>query len=246
MPVHGTPLLDYWLSSIKQIGIHAAIINLHHLKREVSEFIARPAYSSWVKTFEEQQLLGTAGTIRHLASQYHAADKTLLVIHADNWSHCDLATLLAHHEQAAAAGMLMTMMTFDTDTPEQCGIVVTDSNGTLQAFFEKSANPPGKRANAAVYVLEPAVIDWIRANPDVTDFSTEVIPEFIGQIACWHHEGVHRDIGTPQALIAAQRDPRHPLNPDTRDSWQRDFEKHPIHQMIEDCAVSQVETNLPT
>lgn len=246
MPVHGRPLLDYWLTSIEQIGIPDTIVNLHHLRREVSEFIARPTYSSWVKTFKEQQLLGTAGTIRRVASEYNAADKTLLVIHADNWSNCDLGAFLDFHLGAVGHGILMTMMTFDTDTPTQCGIVETDSDGTLQAFYEKHTNPPGHRANAAVYVLEPAVIDWIHANPDITDFSTEVIPEFIGRIACWHHEGVHRDIGTPQALIAAQGDPRHPLTPDTADSWQRDFEKHPIHQMIEDYAAAAAEAHVPT
>lgn len=244
MPVHGRPLLEYWLTALNSTGISRTTVNLHHFKDQVQQFLLRPAFSHGIRLFFEDALLGTAGSIRAITK--NRAGGTTLVIHADNWSHCDLAALLVHHEQAASRGMLMTMMTFDTDTPEQCGIVETDSHGTLQAFYEKHANPPGHRANAAVYVLETAVIDWIHANPNVTDFSTGVIPEFIGRIACWHHEGVHRDIGTPQALIAAQRDPRHPLNLGTRDSWQQDFAKHPIHQMIEECAAAAVETNQST
>ena len=244
MPVHGRPLLEYWLTALSAAGISQTTVNLHHFKDEVHQFLNRPALSHRVSLFFEDALLGTAGSVRAITK--NRTSGTILVIHADNWSHSDLAALLAHHAQAASRGMLMTMMTFDTDTPEQCGIVVTDSDGTLQAFFEKSANPPGKRANAAVYVLEPAVIDWLQAHPEVTDFSTEVIPEFIGQIACWHHEGVHRDIGTPQALITAQSGPRHPLHSNTTDSWQRDFEKHPIHQMIEDYAAVAAEAHLRT
>ena len=244
MPVHGRPLLEYWLSALSAAGISETSVNLHHFQDRVLRFLNRAPFADRVNLFFEEALLGTAGSVR--AMTQNRARNATLVIHADNWSHCDLAALLAHHEQAAPHGLLMTMMTFDTDTPEQCGIVETDSEGTLQAFYEKHSHPPGHRANAAVYVLEPAVIDWIHANPEVTDFSTEVIPEFIGRIACWHHEGVHRDIGTPQALIAAQGDPRHPQNLDLRDSWQRDFEKHPIHQMIEDYAAVAAEAHVPT
>ena len=244
MPVHGRPLLEYWLSALSAAGISETSVNLHHFQDRVLRFLNRAPFADRVSLFFEEALLGTAGSVRAMTK--NRATGTTLVIHADNWSHCDLAALLAHHERAASHGMLMTMMTFDTGTPKQCGIVETDSDGTLQAFYEKHTHPPGHRANAAVYVLEPAVFDWIHANPDITDFSTEVIPEFIGRIACWHHEGVHRDIGTPPALIAAQGDPRHPLNPDITDSWQRDFEKHPIHQMIEDYAAVAAEAHVPT
>lgn len=232
------------MSALSRAGISETSMNLHHFQDQVLRFLNRAPLSDRVSLFFEEALLGTAGSVR--AMTQNRARNATLVIHADNWSHCELAALLAHHERAASRGMLMTMMTFDTDTPKQCGIVETDSEGALQAFYEKHANPPGHRANAAVYVLEPAMIDWMHANPDITDFSTEVIPEFIGRIACWHHEGVHRDIGTPQALLAAQGDPRHPLTPDTTDSWQRDFEKHPIHQMIEDYAAVVAEAHLRT
>ena len=236
MPVHGRPLLEYWLHAVKSAGVSTTIVNLHYHSGHVSQFLNRPVHSHGVTPFFERDLLGTAGSIRHI-TEAHTEGPTL-VIHADNWSHCDLRGLLRHHEQAAARGMLMTMMTFDTDMPSQCGIVETDSAATLQAFHEKKSDPLGSRANAAVYVLEPAIIDWLREQPEITDFSTEVIPEYIGQIACWHHEGIHRDIGTPQALVAAQGDPRHPLRQDTMDAWQLDFEKHAIHQMIQHCSVS--------
>lgn len=236
MPVHGRPLLEYWLRAADAAHISHVVVNLHHLKDEVSRFLSRPIFSHRVEAFVEDELLGTAGSVRIISEGLPSG--TVLVLHADNWTHCDLRSLLRYHRQAVARGMLMTMMTFDTDTPEQCGIVETDAIDTLQAFFEKQPNPPGSRANAGVYALEPAVIDWLQAHPEVIDFSTEVIPQFLGRIACWHHGGIHRDIGTPQALIAAQGDPRHPLIADIMDTWQQDFEKHAIHQMIEHYATS--------
>ena len=66
------------------------------------------------------------------------------------------------------------MMTFDTDTPKTCGIVETDSEGVVFAIHEKSENPPGIKANGAVYLLEPEIIKWIEKKPETVDFSTEV------------------------------------------------------------------------
>ena len=77
----------------------------------------------------------------------------------------------------------------------------------VRAFHEKVANPPGKLANAAVYIVEPSVIDWIGSlGKDVVDFSTEVLPQYIGKIFTWHNSMYHRDIGTPESLAAAQVD----------------------------------------
>ena len=99
----------------------------------------------------------------------------------------------------------MTMMTFDTDSPSSCGIVETDEEGVVVQFHEKVANPPGVRANAAVYIMEPDVLDFIATlDQRFADLSAEVIPRFLGRIATFHSSEYHRDIGTPEGLRLAQ------------------------------------------
>jgi mannose-1-phosphate guanylyltransferase len=99
------------------------------------------------------------------------------------------------------------MMTFDTDAPQSCGIVELDSYGVVQAFHEKVANPPGVRANAAVYIFEPSVIDYIYSlNREVCDISIDVLPNFLGKIQTFHNMDYHRDIGTLESLALAERD----------------------------------------
>ena len=246
MPVHGRPLLDYWLASIQQMGTLNTIVNLHYLKREVGEYVRRPCYAARVQTVEEHDLLGTAGSLRAIANQGCASGKTLLVIHADNWSDCDLKAFVDYHRSATGRGILMTMMTFDTDAPTQCGIVETDSNNTLIGFHEKQTEPPGNRANAAVYAIEPELIDWLNQNPAVNDISTQLIPAFMGRIACWHHPGIHRDIGTIPSLLAAQSDPPHPFTPQLSDDWQHRFNQHEIHRDLERLARHSVRIEQPT
>ena len=115
------------------------------------------------------------------------------------------------------------------------GIVETDRKGVVTNFFEKITNPPSNKANAAVYIIEPEVVSWIRDNKEVKDFSTEVIPEFLGKISTWHNNSIHRDIGTLDSLEMAQKDLKLSLPWKEIDEWQADFTKHQIHKMIGNC-----------
>lgn len=73
------------------------------------------------------------------------------------------------------------------------------------AFYEKVENPPGNLANAAVYILSPAVLEFLSGlGKEEIDFSTEVLPHFMGRINAFHNEVYHRDIGTLESLAAAR------------------------------------------
>jgi mannose-1-phosphate guanylyltransferase len=72
-------------------------------------------------------------------------------------------------------------------------------------MHEKVADPPGVRANGAVYIFEPSVLDLVAAlNRPVVDLSTEVLPRLLGRIATFHNDDYHRDIGTPESLALAE------------------------------------------
>ena len=119
-------------------------------------------------------------------------------------------------------------MTFDCKNPTSCGIVELDDQDIVIGFHEKVKNPPGKLANAAVYIVEPEVLSWIESNSKIDDFSTEVLPHFIGKIATWKNNYIHKDIGTIEMLQSAQQDSCDPPIWDYS-SWQDKFSKQPIH-----------------
>lgn len=233
MPISGIPLLEHWLCNLYRHGIPSALVNSHHHREMVASFLSRERFSRWVSNVTEGQLLGTAGTVRANADKF--IDKTAFVIHADNWCHCDFSAFLKFHQYQRPAGTVMTMMTFRTGTPELCGIVETDKNGVVASFYEKVDEPRGNLANGAVYLLEPEVVNWIAGRTDVTDLSTQVIPEFLGRIASWENTGIHRDIGTVESLIEAQHDsPPRACWPDI-DPWMHNFLRHPIHKCLSEA-----------
>ena len=201
--IHGEPLLGRWLRQLEAAGCEAVLINTHYLADQVLAFLGeRPAIAMAVETVYEPELLGTAGTL--LANRSFFEASTGLLIHADNAMAGDLQGLLAAHA-ARRADCLLTMLTFRTDQPRSCGIVATDAQGVVTAFHEKVADPPGNCANGALYAFNPEFVDLLaRMQPAPSDFSTEVIPPLMGRIQTWHTDQPYLDIGTPQALAAAQ------------------------------------------
>ena len=124
------------------------------------------------------------------------------------------------------------MMTFKADQPSECGIVELNNQKVVTSFHEKVSDPPSNIANAAIYLIEPEVLSWIFKEENISDFSTQVLPKFIGRIASWHNDLIHRDIGTLANLKKAQLDPRPTFNDSALDQWGRDFINNSIHKEL--------------
>jgi mannose-1-phosphate guanylyltransferase len=199
--VGGRPLLDTWLGDLSRVGFTHFLVNTHYLSEQVTSHLSDHPLGSSLRTVWEPELLGTAGTL--FANSTFVEECTTLVAHADNYCSCDwLAFIEAHRNRPSAA--MMTMMTFRTPTPQSCGIVELDENGLVADFHEKKANPPGDLANAAIYIIEPEVIRFMKSlNPPISDISTELIPRLLGKIFAWHNNGTLIDIGTPESLDRA-------------------------------------------
>lgn len=234
MPIDGVPLLRYWLEATKEMGVSKVLVNLHYLAPIVENFLRDSELAGFVHTVYEPELRGTAGTIR--ANSAYFSGSTILVAHADNYCQCSFDAFLRYHQSERPINCPITMMTFDTPNPSSCGIVQTDELGVVNAFYEKVPNPPGNRANGAVYLLEPEVLEWLNEHPEVNDFSTEVLPKFMGRIATWHNDQVHIDIGTPQSLLEAQGALSIRMSKKTtlKDcAWDELYSNHPIHEQLQ-------------
>ncbi len=227
MPIQGIPLLEYWIRMLFELGIEDILVNLHYRSDDVKEFLKRDIFKGKIKTSFEENLLGTAGTLR--ANFNTLKDKTILLIHADNLCVCDFKEFFYFHFLKRPKDTEITMMTFETDVPESCGIVETDTLGKVNQFHEKVKNPPSNLANAAIYLLEPTVLEFIEKNK-LSDFSLEVIPKFLIKIATWKNSKIMRDIGNPAQLKEAQK-VKLPIEA-VQDSWFQTFQQNPVHSLI--------------
>ena len=202
VPIRGQPLLDLWLESLSQAGIGPFLINSHYLAEKVSAYLDASPYAAQTRLVHEPQLLGTAGTL--LANRAFFADEDGLLLHADNYCLADFSAFVAAHRHRPQH-CLMTMMTFRTDAPSSCGIVELDTDGVVVGFHEKVASPPGNLANGAIYILSHALIEQLmRDFPHAADFSTEILPHFVGRIYTHETTEAFLDIGTPASYALAQ------------------------------------------
>ena len=231
MPIGDRPLLEYWLQTLYQADIQKVLVNLHHHAEKVRSFLKRAPFRNWVDVVDEKQLLGTAGTLH--ANHSFFKDVIVLLVHADNWCQCNFNDFLDFHQSRRPKSCLISMMTFESPKPNTCGVVETNAEGVVIKFHEKVPNPPGNLANGAVYLLEPEVLQWLEHNQGISDFSTEVIPRFLGRIAIWQNTGIHRDIGQRSILQLAQDDPRPEALWAVNDEWYASFKKLPIYDQLQ-------------
>lgn len=202
--INGKPLLQIWLDLLEDGGVNDILVNTHYLADKVKKFLDLSLQKEHITVVYEEKLLGTGGTL--LKNRSFFGNEPILLIHADNLSSFELAAFKHRHENRPV-GTEITMMTFRTDAPQSCGIVELDEKGIVVAFHEKVTNPPGNLANGAVYILEPAIMNFLAGlNKEEIDFSNEVMPHFIGKIYTFNNEVYHRDIGTLESYAAALKE----------------------------------------
>lgn len=206
VPIKGRPLLDYWMEILGlDDEITKIIINTHYLPETVRQYASNSAYLGKIELIHEEFLLGTAGTLQAVMPKI--ANDDVLVAHADNLTLFKLSDFV-YSFRYRPKGCIATMMTFNTDDPQSCGIVKLDEQGVVQAFYEKIKNPPGNLANGAVFIFSSEALSIIEGlkKSGAKEISIDVLPRLIGRINTFHNTIYHRDIGNPSSLSDAENE----------------------------------------
>ena len=237
-PIHGRPLLDYWLEFLVNGGSQSILINSHYLSPILMEYINASTWRDSVEVIFEPNLLGTAGTIEKNSSYF--SNDSFMVLHADNLTSFDLNSFIAHHKNRPAKAM-MTMALFKATKPSECGIVELSVDNTVKSFYEKISSPPGNLANAAMYIFEPDVIEIIRnCNKSIKDISIDIIPKLMAMDSIYTYDCIdyHRDIGTIESLSkAASEFPVGSWSIQNQKAWHKIVANYMPLQLIEDLSL---------
>ena len=202
--VGGIPMLERWLRKIEKLNCTQCIVNTHYMYNKVKDYVEKRTGSGMeVLLVHEVELLGTAGTL--MGNKNFFKDCIGIMAHVDNATDVELNELVSAYTQRPEE-CIMTMLTFETNQPENCGIVETNEKGIITRFNEKDKLEKGKCANGAVFVFGEDLIDWITNNgKDAKDFSKEIVPKLVGKINAWHTDEVYIDIGNIKNLNEARR-----------------------------------------
>jgi mannose-1-phosphate guanylyltransferase len=202
MPLAGRPFLSFMLDWLGRHGVDEAILSCGFKSDSVEAVLGSRHDGIRLHYVVEDEPLGTAGPVRLAADRGLVADR-LLVLNGDTLTDLDLTAELEQHERTGAVATLALVSVEDTSS---YGVVPTGEDGQVEAFLEKTDNPPTDRINAGAYVLDRSVVDRIPAGRAVS-FEREVFPALVGDgLYGYLAEGYWIDIGTRERYLEATYD----------------------------------------
>ncbi len=151
LPTAGVPFLEHLLSRIREAGIKHVVLGTSYRAETFTEhFGDGSAFGLEIEYVVEDVPLGTGGAIRNVYDRLRAPD--VMVFNGDILSGVDLAALLATHRDNAADVTLHLVKVAD---PRAFGSVPTDADGRVEAFLEKTENPPDRPDQRRLLRLSP-------------------------------------------------------------------------------------------
>ncbi len=207
IPLFGRPLLEHLLLLLRRSGVTEAAVTLHCMPEVIRAWFGDG--SDWgmrLTYLTEDTPLGTAGSVKACQS-FLEGEEDFLVLPADCVCDFDLASAIAAHREA---GAIATLLLHKAANPLEYGLVHTDEGGRVLRFVEK----PGwsqvftNRINTGIYLFRRDILDHIPAG-EASDFSLDLFPRLLEEdipLQTQTPYGYWRDVGTPEALLAAVRD----------------------------------------
>ena len=205
MPIANVPMMEHIVALLRTHGFDDIVVTVAFLANHIrnyfgdgSELGVRMVYAT------EETPLGTAGSVLNAREQL---DERFLVISGDVLTDIDLGAIARFHEER---GAMATIGLSAVENPLEFGIVITREDGTIERFLEKPTwgQVFSDTINTGIFVLEPAIFDYIEAGRSV-DFSSDVFPRLLedgkplyGAVV----EGYWEDVGTLEAYVRAHKD----------------------------------------
>jgi mannose-1-phosphate guanylyltransferase len=204
LEIRGQAILLRNLRWLAASGIEEVWINLHYRPEAIQERIGDGSrFSLRVNYSFEQQLLGTAGGVRRIASRWQ---DTFLVVYGDNLVQANLELMQQAHREGGAP---ITIGLFDRTRQPHTGIaggtVTVESDGQVVSFVEGVAAGTPALVNAGLYLIEPELVDFIPP-ASFYDFGRDLFPRLLqSAVPINSHiiDGYCLGIDTPEAYQQA-------------------------------------------
>ena len=208
VPLLNRPFLAYQLALLREHGVTDVILACSYRVDDVREALGDgERLGVRLRYVVETEPLGTGGGIRNAAD---LARGTVFVLNGDVLTDADLTAMRHLHE---SRGSRTTIFLMPVEDPRAYGLVEHEPDGRLLRFREKPTADEEittNTINAGIYLIDAALLTRIPAG-QVVSVEREFFPAVIADgIPCYGWAGststYWRDIGSPAAYHAAQRD----------------------------------------
>ena len=194
-PVGNKCFLEIILELMKKNGLTDFIFCVRHMAEKIVDYFGDGSrFGVKISYSTEVDPLGTGGAIGLLR---YVINETFCVLNGDTYQEADLEQCIAQHKASGAIG---TMTLVKVRASDRYGQVITDPGGYVTDFREKGIAVQESYINAGLYVLEPAVFDYIPQNKFVSlekDVFTAIL-EDDKKINTYKYVQNFFDIGIPE------------------------------------------------
>ena len=198
------PVMQYALELLRAHGIKQIAATLGYLPDAIIDYFGDgSAFDVSLHYYVEEMPLGTAGGVKR-AQDF--LDETFIVLSGDGITDLNIAAALDFHRRKAS---LATLVLRREVNPLEYGVVTTDSDGKIRAFYEKPArcDAVSDTVNTGIYIFEPQALSFI---PDdcAYDFGHDLFPALVqaGEpVYGYVTDDYWCDIGDVRAYLSAHR-----------------------------------------
>ncbi len=211
LEVAGVPFLEHQIARLAAAGVaHVVLATSYRAELFAPVLGDGSRWGLHLDYVQEDEPLGTGGALRNVTGALGGdPDGVVVVLNGDVLSGHDLQAQLDDFETGREGRRVdVSLHLVQVDDARAFGCVPTDDQGRVTGFVEKSPHPVTNQVNAGCYVFRRDVLDTIPTGRPVS-VERETFPGLVddGHLVVGYVESAYwRDVGTPQALVAASRD----------------------------------------
>lgn len=205
LPIVERPIVERVLEHLGAHGVDEAVLSLQYKPDSFTEAYPDGVIAGIrVRYVTEPEPLDTAGAVRYAAEEA-GIEETFCVVNGDVLTDFDLDALVDFHRAHGAEG---TIRLYPVPDPSRFGVVLTDTDGGVEAFIEKpQGEAPSNLINAGAYVFEPEFLERVPLGERVS-IERVTFPAMAaeGRLFAMAEPSYWLDVGTAEAFLQAHAD----------------------------------------
>jgi NDP-sugar pyrophosphorylase family protein len=247
IPIVNKPVIERQILLLKEAGVKEIVLAVSVMGDIVQNYFKDGAKLGInIEYTQEKFPRGTAGAIK-LAEEY-LKDDNFFMLNGDVIINFNLKEMLQEHQKNKCLGTIASKIVED---PSPYGVLIVDKNtNQLLKFLEKDEYKPhgGKiipmPINAGVYILEPEVLLYIKANKKIS-IEREVFPRLAEENKLYQYPitGIWSDVGKPYDLLTANilfmKDLIRNLKTQVNNLIDNSADIHPTTKIISPCVIGE-------
>lgn len=212
IPIDGIPVLEREIQCLVSQGFDDILITVSHLGQQIMDYFGdgsgtSPAtkmpFNAHITYFNEETPLGNAGALFQVKEQL---TEDFLLLNADAVFDVDFNRFVeAHHTY----GGLVTLFVHGNSHPYDSGLLITNSDGSVQQWLTKEDSRPQwyfNCVNAGLHVMNKKVLEREITTPKI-DLDRQVLKPLAGTGTMFTYNSPEyvEDMGTPERYVKVER-----------------------------------------